>query len=53
MFHASPRKWVQDAEGEIVYGSVTQESKAALEYLNTLYTKGVLDKNFFYVPQRI
>ena len=46
MFHASPRKWVQDAEGEIVYGSVTQECKAALEYLNTLYTKGVLDKKF-------
>lgn len=46
MFHASPRKWVQDAEREIVYGSVTQECKAALEYLNTLYTKGVLDKKF-------
>lgn len=46
MFHASPRKWVQDAEGEIVYGSVTQECKVALEYLNTLYTKGVLDKKF-------
>ena len=46
MFHASPRKWVQDAEGEIVYGSVTQECKAALEYLNTLYTKGILDKKF-------
>lgn len=46
MFHAGPRKWVQDAEGEIVYGSVTQECKAALEYLNTLYTKGVLDKKF-------
>lgn len=46
MFHASPRKWVQDAEGEILYGSVTQECKAALEYLNTLYTKGVLDKKF-------
>lgn len=46
MFHASPRKWVQDAEGEIVYGSITQECKAALEYLNTLYTRGVLDKRF-------
>ena len=46
MFHASPRKWVQDAEGEIVYGSVTQECKAALEYLHTLYTRGVLDKKF-------
>lgn len=46
MFHASPRKWVQDAEGEMVYGSITQECKAALEYLNTLYTRGVLDKRF-------
>lgn len=46
MFHASPRKWVQDAEEEMVYGSITQECKAALEYLNTLYTRGVLDKRF-------
>ncbi len=46
MFHASPRKWVQGADGEIIYGSVTQECKAALEYLNTLYTKGILDKKF-------
>ena len=47
-FHVSckPRKWVQDAEGEMVYGSITQECKAALEYLNTLYTRGVLDKRF-------
>lgn len=32
--------------GEIVYGSVTQETKNALEYLHKLYERGVLDQNF-------
>ena len=44
-FHASPQRWVNQ-NGEIVYGSVTQQTKNALGYLHQLYESGVLDKNF-------
>ena len=44
-FHASPQRWVNQ-DGEIIYGSVTQETRDALEYLHGLYERGVLDKNF-------
>ena len=44
-FHASPQQWVNQ-NGQIVYGSVTQETKNALSYLHELYERGVLDQNF-------
>ena len=44
-FGASPRKWINQ-RGEIVYGSVTEETKNALSYLHELYERGVLDQNF-------
>ena len=44
-FHASPQQWVNQ-NGQIVYGSVTQETKNALRYLHELYERGVLDQNF-------
>lgn len=44
-FHASPQQWINQ-NGEIVYGSVTQETKNALSYLHELYERGVLDPNF-------
>ena len=30
----------------MVYGSLTEETKNALEYLNQLYERGILDENF-------
>ncbi|MBU5479740.1 extracellular solute-binding protein [Blautia sp. MSJ-19] len=44
-FQASPQRWVKK-NGEIIYGSVTQETKNALSYLHELYERGVLDQNF-------
>lgn len=44
-FYASPQQWVNQ-NGQIVYGSVTQETQNALSYLHELYERGVLDQNF-------
>lgn len=44
-FGASPQRWVEK-DGEILYGSLTPETKEALAYLHSLYQSGVLDKNF-------
>ena len=45
-FYAHPRRWTQDENGEIVYGSLTEETKAAVAYLRELYAQGILDQNF-------
>ena len=45
-FHAPPQRWIQNDQGEIVYGSVTEETKEALGYLNQLYERGILDTDF-------
>lgn len=45
-FHASLQRWIQNDQGEIVYGSVTEETKEALGYLNQLYERGILDTDF-------
>ncbi len=44
-FHASPQRWI-NKKGDIVYGSVTQETKNALSYLHKLYKRGIIDQNF-------
>lgn len=44
-FGAHPQRWVKK-DGEITYGSLTEETKKALEYLHELYEKGILDQNF-------
>lgn len=46
LFGASPQKWIKDSNGKIVYGSLTEETKAALSYLHDLYERGILDQNF-------
>ena len=33
-------------QGNVVYGSVTEETKQALIYLHQLYVEGILDSNF-------
>ena len=45
-FYAYPRRWIQDENGVIVYGSLTEETKAAVAYLRELYAQGILDQNF-------
>lgn len=45
-FHAYPGKWLEDSEGHMVNGSVTEEMKTALAYLNRQYEAGILDQSF-------
>lgn len=44
-FGASPQRWVNQ-EGQIVYGSLTEETRDALAYLRELYSKKILDSDF-------
>ena len=45
-FGAVPGKWTLDSSGNVVYGSVMEETKSALAYLNELYRDGILDSHF-------
>ena len=43
---AVPCYWILDENGNVVYGSVTGETKEALSKLHDLYEKGILDQRF-------
>lgn len=45
-FGAYQKQWIMNDDGEIVYGSVTDEAKEALSYINSLYNQGVIDNDF-------
>ena len=45
-FYSYPRRWIKDKDGEIVYGSLTEETRSAVAYLHELYERGILDQNF-------
>lgn len=45
-FGSYPGVWIYDEEGNAVYGSVTEETRAALEYIAKLYADGILDNQF-------
>ena len=45
-FNSYPKQWIQDENGHIVYGSVTDSAKDALRHMNELYEKGILDSKF-------
>lgn len=45
-FGAYPKQWIMSDDGEIVYGSVTDEAKEALSYISSLYNQGVIDNDF-------
>lgn len=45
-FGAYPKQCIMNDDGEIVYGSVTDEAKEALSYINSLYNQGVIDNDF-------
>lgn len=40
-FGAFPKRWVKNADGEIVYGSVTEETKAFLTEMAAWYQEGI------------
>jgi putative aldouronate transport system substrate-binding protein len=44
--HAFPTNWIKDNAGNIVYGSITPETKQALAKLADWYKRGLLDPNF-------
>lgn len=41
-FYSYPRRWIKDKDGEIVYGSLTEETRSAVAYLRELYERGIL-----------
>lgn len=45
-FGAYPRTWYTQEDGTVVYGSVTKETRDALEYLQGMYADGAIDQEF-------
>lgn len=45
-FQAYPGIWLEDEDGQFSYGSLSKETRQALEYLNGWYEKGVLDEEY-------
>ena len=45
-YNAYPKQWIEDENGNIVYGSVSSNAKNALRHMNELYKKGILDSKF-------
>lgn len=45
-FHAFPTNWIRDSLGNIVYGSITPETKEALAMLADWYRRGLIDPEF-------
>lgn len=45
-YHAYPKVWVKDSSGQLVYGSILPEAKAALQQLQDMYKAGTVDKEF-------
>lgn len=46
MYKAYKAAWIKDASGKLVYGSIQPEMKAALQNLQDLYKKGLIDPEF-------
>lgn len=45
-FDAYPQSWIDDGTGKLVYGSTQPQMKEALQFLNKLYSEGLLEKDF-------
>ena len=45
-YDAFPKQWIEDDQGNIVYGSTTAEAKKALVHIHKLYEKGIIDQDF-------
>jgi putative aldouronate transport system substrate-binding protein len=46
LYGAYPRQWIKDAKGNVIYGSTTPETKAALAEINNMYKAGLIDREF-------
>ena len=45
-FGSYPRQWIKNDAGDVVYGSITPETKKSLENISAWYKKGIIDKEF-------
>jgi len=45
-FESYPGIWVEDENGQLVYGSTLPGTKEALKTLNEMYTEGLIDREF-------
>ncbi len=45
-YGATPKTWIKNAEGEIIWGSVAPEMKEGLAVLAEWYKEGLIDKQF-------
>lgn len=45
-FGAYPTRWVEDGDGQLIYGSVAPQVKDALSFLAKLYSEGLIEKDF-------
>ncbi|SDY00662.1 extracellular solute-binding protein [Paenibacillus sp. CF384] len=45
-YHSYPKSWFKDADGNVVYGSTTPETKEALIKLRDMYKAGLIDREF-------
>lgn len=45
-FNAFPQNWIVNRDGHLVYGSIQEETRAALEKLTDWYNKGIIDRDF-------
>ena len=45
-FGSYPRQWIKNEAGDVVYGSITPETKKSLESITAWYKKGIIDKEF-------
>lgn len=44
-FDSFPKQWL-DSGSKLEYGSLTKETKTALDYISTLYSRNIIDQNF-------
>jgi putative aldouronate transport system substrate-binding protein len=45
-YKSFPGDWIKDAKGNVVYGSITAETRAALARLAKMYKDGIIDREF-------
>ena len=46
LYHSYPKFWTTDETGELVYGSITEETKTALSEIRKLMESGIIDASF-------
>lgn len=46
VFDSYPKMWIEQEDGSVVYGSITEETKTALTEIRKLVTDGVIDPSF-------